>query len=202
MTSLDVELPDAETVFHHYFGPWFPPEDPRNPKLRSDLEQVELEKGQHIRVLSPLTEEGRTRMLAQLERTSRAALQDLPSLLKVQGAADRNWLTALETYLAPEYLQNLLRVSPPEKVDNQYLVLCCESGALIAEVLRREWPALQWIADFPYFESSLFDLNTKVMIPVFHWAVKVMSGDERKPLADKVAATVEYLQQGHASPAS
>lgn len=187
-------LPDAETVYHHFFTPWFPLEDPREAFLRSDLEQIELEPGQHIRVLSPLTEEGRERIQAQLEHTTRAARQDLAALLRTDVPPDRGWLTRLEAHFTPETLQELFRGSNPERPDNPYLVLCCESGALIAEVLQSEWPALQWIPDFPYFESSLFDLNTKVRIPVFHWAIKLMSGDERKPLGHKVSATLEYLR--------
>jgi hypothetical protein len=195
--SKAVELPDAETVYHHFFGPWFPPEDPRTPMLRSDLEQVELEAGQHIRVLSPLTDEGRGKIESQLDRTTRAALQDIPTILRRDAnTPDRAMLAELEAYLTPEKLQDLMRTSNPEKMDNPFLILCCETGALIAEVLQKEWPRLQWIGDFPYFESSLFDLNTKVMIPTFHWAVKLMSGDERKPLADKVAATTDYLRAG------
>jgi hypothetical protein len=190
------DLPNAETLHNHFFGAWIPPEDPRPPLLRSDLEQAELEPGQHIRVLSPLTDEGRAHILAQVERTTQAALVDMPALLQLSGTPSREWLTALENYLTPEKIQELLRASNPEKMDNPYFVLCCESGALIAEVLKKEWPSLQWIGDFPYFESCLFDLNTKVMIPVFHWALKTMSGDERKPLADKVAATIEFLQNG------
>lgn len=188
------DLPDAETVFHHFFTPWFPLEDPREAFLRSDLEQIELDPGQHIRVLSPLTDEGRQRILDQIERTTRSARQDLSAMLDLDGEPDRTWLTRLEAHLAPETLQSLLRGSNPEKPDNPHLVLTCEIGALIAEILRNEWPTLQWIPDFPYFESSLFDLNTNVRVPAFHWAIKLMSGDERKPLADKVAATVDYLR--------
>jgi len=190
------ELPDAETLYHHFFSGWIPPEDPRTPHLRSDLEQIELDPGQHIRVLSPLTDEGRQQMSAQIERTTQAALADFPLILSKAGEPTLEWLDALETHFTPEKIQELLRASNPDKMDNPYFVLCCETGALIGVLLQQQWPQLKWLGDFPYFESSLFDLNAKVMFPVFHWAVKSLSGDERHPLKEKVLAAVKFLQEG------
>jgi len=191
------DVPESEVLYHHFFAGWFSPEDPSTPMLRSDVEQVELEKGQHPRILSSLTQEGREIMGEQLQRTLQAALADFPPLLGVTGSPSEEWLDALETYATPERIQDLLRASNPEKPDNRYLILCCETGAVIAEILKTKWPRLQWVADFPYFESCLFDLNTRLRIPVFHWAVKALSGDERKPLRDKVAASLEFLENGN-----
>ncbi|MEX2606819.1 MAG: hypothetical protein WD708_05690 [Kiritimatiellia bacterium] len=191
---MSIELPDAETLYHHYFSRWIPPEDPREAQLRSDLEQIELEPGQHIRVLSPLTDEGRKEIDAKLARATRAALADIPALIHQSGPPSLDWLDALEDYLTPERLQELLRSSDPDNPNNLYMILCCETGALIGHLLRDAWPSLRWLGDFPYFESSLFDLNANVMLPTFHWAVKTISGDERKPLRDKITATVEFLR--------
>jgi hypothetical protein len=189
-----VELPDAETLYHHFFSGWIPPEDPRTPQLRSDLEQIELDPGQHIRVLSPLTDEGRQHIDAQLARTTDAALADLPRLLKVTGSPGLDWLDALENHFTPDRLQELLRGSNPEKIDNPYFVICCETGALIGHLMQQQWPQLRWLGDFPYFESSLFDLNAKAMFPVFHWAVKSLSGDDRHPLKAKIKASIDFLR--------
>jgi hypothetical protein len=131
----------------------------------------------------------------QRARTTQAALADIPQLLKVSGEPTLEWLDKLETYLSPEKIQELLRNSNPEKMDNPYFVLCCETGALIGHLLQKQWPQLKWLGDFPYFESSLFDLNAKVRFPVFHWAVKTMSGDELHPLKEKVHASVDYLRE-------
>ena len=192
---MSIELPDAETLYHHFFSRWIPPEDPRDAQLRSDLEQIELEPGQHIRVLSPLTDEGRKEIDAQLARATEAALADIPALLKLDTPPSLDWLDALETHLTPGRIQELLRGSDPDKLDNAYLILCCETGALIGHLLRNAWPSLRWLGDFPYFESGLFDLNAAIRIPVFHWAIKTLSGDERKPLRDKVAATIDFLRE-------
>jgi hypothetical protein len=162
--------------------------------LRSDLEQVELQEGQHIRILSPLNEEGRNLMTQQLQRTTQAALADFPHLLGVTGSPTAAWLTALESKATPEQLQQWLRSSNPERPDNPWFVICCETGTVIAEVLRAEWPRFQWIPDTPYFESDLFDLNARVRIPVFHWAVKALSGDERRPLAEKISACLDFVR--------
>lgn len=191
---MSTELPDSETLYHHFLAGWISPEDPRDRILRSDLEQVVLEPGQHIRVLTPLNEEGQKLMRNQLERSTRAALADFPAMLQVEGSPSVEWLTRLEAHVTPERLQNWLRMSDPEKPDNPWFVLCCETGTIIAEVLRQGWPRLQWLPDTPYFESDLFDLNAKVRIPVFHWAVRALSGDEVHPLRDKIEATLTFLR--------
>ncbi len=196
---MSIELPDSETLYHHFFSPWISPEDPRDKILRSDLEQVELDAGQHIRVLSPLTDEGRTQIDAQLARTTQAALTDLPALLKLEGEPSLDWLDAFEEHFTPARIQELLRASNPEKMDNPYFVLCCEAGALIGLLLQKQWPQLRWLGDFPYFESSLFDLNGKALFPVFHWALKSLSGDERHPLKKKVLASVDFLRESNGS---
>ena len=191
---MSIELPDAETLYHHFLAGWIAPEDPRDRILRSDLEQIELQPGQHIRTLTPLNEEGQRLMMDQLERTRQAALAGFTTMLSVEHPPSPEWLDRLEAHVTPERLQQWLRMSNPEKPDNPWFVLCCETGAVLAELLKRGWPRLQWLADTPYFESDLFDLNAKVRIPVFHWAVRALSGDESQPLSDKLEATLEFLR--------
>ena len=36
-------------------------------------------------------------------------------------------------------------------------------------------PRLSWLYDWPYWESALYDQETRSRINVFHWAVKKMS---------------------------
>lgn len=191
---MSVELPDAETLYHHFLAGWISPDDPRDRLLRSDLEQIELQPGQHIRMITPLNQEGQKLMKDQLQRTTQAALADFPAMLQVEGPPSVAWLKRLEEHVTPERLQGWLRMSNPEKPDNPWFVLCCETAAVIAEVLKKEWPRLQWLPDTPYFESDLFDLNAKVRIPVFHWATRALSGDETNPLEEKIDATLEFLR--------
>ncbi len=187
-------LPDAETVYQYYLAPWIPEGDGRPRQLRSDLEEIELLKGQHIRILSPLPEDTRLQVEQQLLGMQEAAIQDLGSLLKQEGAPTLDWLEALESWADEEQVQQLFRESPPHEVDNSWLLICCECGALFASLLQQRHPQLQWLPDWPYFESSLFDLNRRVRIPVFHWAVKLLSGEERQPLREKVEGVKQFLQ--------
>lgn len=189
------QLPTAETLYAIYFSRWMPDEDPRAPQLRSDLEEIEDLGGAPLQSLSPLTPEGHKHVAAQLRQMETAAVQDLAALLGMETPPGPDWLDALEAKATPAQLQTWLRGSDPARPDNTYFLLCCETGALIARLLRQKWPALTWLHDFPYFESSLFDLNQKVMIPVFHWAVKTLSGDERQPLRQKVEGTVDFLKK-------
>lgn len=65
--------------------------------------------------------------------------------------------------------------SHPEDFGGDYVVLCCEFGAVLGHVMRARQPRLFWYLDWPYWESMLLDPQTGTVIPVFHWAIKKMS---------------------------
>lgn len=188
-----VELPSAETLYNLFLARWTGEEDPRVPELRGDLEEIELEPGTHPRELCRLPSDVRPQVRAHLKQVEEAAVADLGGLFDLSGEPSLDWLDAIDRQITPERLQGWLRGSDPARQDNSYLLLCCELGTLLARILRTRHPALQWIEDIPYFESVLFDLNRKTMIPVFHWAVKTLSGDERHPLREKVLAVDSFL---------
>lgn len=187
------DLPSAETLYNLFLAPWWPPEEPQRPELRGDLEEIELPPGGHIRDLCPLPRELREAVRSQLDRTTAAAKTDLAALLGRNDPPGIAWLTALEAHATPAQLQQWLRSSDPARPDNNYLVLVCETGTLIAHLLQTRHPRLRWLEAFPYFESTLFDLNRMTLIPVFHWAVKLLSGDDRQPLRDKIGALAHFL---------
>lgn len=188
------ELPSSETLYAVFFAPWFDPTDPRLPRLRSDLEEIELPPGVHPRTLCELVPEERRQVETHLANITRAALSDLPALLGTGPEPDTDWLDALHRKASPAQLQAWLQSSRPDNPQNNYLLLTCELGALLAVLLQRRHSGLRWIEDLPYFESCLFDLNRRVRIPVFHWAVKALSGDEQPPLTEKLQAALTYLR--------
>ncbi len=193
MTSTP-DLPSAETLYAVFFAPWFDPADPRAPRLRSDIEEIELPPGTHPRTLCELNPDERRQVETYLANITRAALSDLPALLGRDGEPDIAWLEALEAKAAPAQLRAWLQSSHPENPQNNYLLLTCELGALLAVLLQRNHPGLRWIEDLPYFESCLFDLNRRVRIPVFHWAVKALSGDAETGLREKTDAALKFLR--------
>lgn len=188
------DLPSAETLYNVFFAPWFDPADPRLPRLRSDIEEIELPPGTHPRTLCELSPDERRHAESLLARITRAALADLPALLHLTGDPAPDWLHALHAKATPQQLQTWLRSSNPQNPQNNYLLLTCELGALLALLLQHRHPGLRWIEDLPYFESALFDLNTKTRIPVFHWAVKALSGDPQTSLPEKLTATLTLLR--------
>ena len=194
MNTPSPELPDAETLYSVFFAPWFDPADPRHPRLRSDIEEIELPPGTHPRALCELSPPERRQVETLLAGITRAALSDLPALLGRSGEPESAWLDALAAKATPAQLQAWLQSSNPENPQNNYLLLCCELGALLAVLLQRQHPGLRWIEDLPYFESCLFDLNRRIRIPVFHWAVKALSGDAEPPLREKTGAALKFLQ--------
>ncbi len=190
-----MRLPNSETLYATYFVPWMPPEDGELRLPRSDLETIDLPPGTHPRVLDTLAPDHRRQVEEQLARIAEAARQDFVSLLGVSGEPSAAWLDALEAWASPARLQKLWRGSDPANLGNSYLILCCETGAILAALLRQGRPGLRWLPEWPYWESSLFDLNTRTRIPVFHWALKTLSGDERQPLRDKIRATLEFFRE-------
>jgi hypothetical protein len=188
------DLPAAETLYAVFFAPWFDPADPREPRLRSDIEEIELPPGTHPRTLCELNPDERRQVESYLAGITQAALSDLPALLNLEGDPTPAWFDALEAKATPAQLQAWLQSSNPQSPQNNYLLLTCELGALIAVLLQRNHPGLRWIEDLPYFESCLFDLNRRVRIPVFHWAVKTLSGDTETRIREKFEASLKYLR--------
>ncbi len=79
-----------------------------------------------------------------------------------------------EFYGRPE-VAALIRRSDPTDFSNEYLVLCCELGAAIGEVFRGLDANLEWVYDWPYWESAIWHPKSGSQINVFDWAVKKLS---------------------------
>ena len=63
--------------------------------------------------------------------------------------------------------------------------------------MREAEPQLEWLADWPYWESALLDVPSGYRINVFHWAIKRFSeyGLEDGYRA-KVAKCLEMVRDG------
>jgi len=193
-----VTLPGADALFQCFCAGWYPDhrrhEDP--PELRPDLEEIELPPGTHVSALQFLDPEGRKQTADIIQKIGRAGEADWISTLGVTPPVDEKWLTAFEKAWPADRVLDAVRSSDPSSLDNPWLVLVCETGALVGSMLRQRRPALQWLYDAPYWDSSLFDLNTLVRVPVFHWAARRFSADGcDHPLIDKIEATMEFIQE-------
>ena len=191
-------LPTAEELFDTYFRPWYP--DQGNDRtlygLLPDLEEIELPTGTPISVLQPLDDrKDRQAVLAHLERMTEAAQQDFAPLLGIQAPFGPHWIAAFEEQVDEGQIQKWIEQSPPDDLQNNLLLIVCETALLLAEELIARRPGLQWLPDVPYWESALFDLNTRVRIPVFHWVIKRLAADyEKEPLLPKIEAAVSFIE--------
>lgn len=196
-------LPPAEALFQCFCAGWYPAERRQleAPRLFTDLEEIELPPGVHISALSPLSPEGNQIAAEQIARMEEAALVDWQQVLGAAPPPGPAWLEPFENQYTASALLDLIRSSDPDRANNPWLVVACETGTLLAHLLRQQRPALQWLYDLPYWDSCLFDLNTRVRIPVFHWAFKRLSGDGMADrLEDKINATLAFIRDTESQP--
>ena len=189
-------LPTPDELFTTYFAPWYGSEINEQYQLRvlPDMETIELPEGTPISVLNPLPEADRKKVAHQISSMTSGIDQDWPTLLKIEGAFSRDWLDHYQARFNEEGISEIIRGSQPANFSNNLLVLTCQLGVAIARALQQECPRLQWLYEAPYWDSSLFDLNTMTRMNVFHWAVRAMSSEcgEQK-LSEKVQASAAFI---------
>lgn len=187
-------LPDADDVFRRYFARWYDPEDLARrgfEATRSDVEQRYCA-GIGGADASPLTPEAQADVAGQIETMLDAVRTDWPDAFGIKGAVGLAWVDAFDRYYDAARVAKLLERSNPADFGNELLVLCCEFGAVLGSVLRAEAPRLEWLYDWPYWESALLDPAHGYRINVFHWAVKKFS---RYGVDDGFAAKIQQCAQ-------
>jgi len=175
---MSIDLPHCDELFLRYFDRWYDEEDRTRrgfQATRPDLVTLDELIGKEPRDFATLTEEGCDQVLARIVRMTDAARSDWSHLLPDSGEMDQRWLSAIDAYYDRERIHHLIEESDPSDYSNDYLVTCCEFGAVLGHVLQAALPRLEWDFGWPYWESALFDPETGSVIPVFHWAVKKMS---------------------------
>jgi hypothetical protein len=174
MTNL--ALPDCDAVFDKYFARWYDEDDRRSRVYTATRPDVEAftKRGTPAALASRLTEDGQRQAKAQIDAMARAAESDWPDL----SAAKRTsvaWVEAFDDYWTRDRVRDLLDRADPGEDSNDVLVICCEFGAVLGDVMRHELQHLEWLCDRPYWESALLDVPSGYRINVFHWAIKKFS---------------------------
>jgi hypothetical protein len=189
-------LPPADNLFHTFFAPWYPEQKDGKARLQADVELVEFPEGVHIDSLNNLNEDGRNLASRQLNSILLAGKADIGGQLKKRGAPlDLDYVKAIDAHFQPKVVEGVLGQSDRTKYANPYLVLSCELGAIVGETLKTLRPELQWVYDLPYWDSFLFDLNSKTKINVFFWAVRRLSGEwDKQTLSAKVQAALDFIK--------
>jgi hypothetical protein len=170
-------LPDADAVFHRYFAPWYEPDDLArrgHAATRPDAEWREPS-GVRAAALSPLDPDGQREVAERIDAMVDAARGDWAGIPGADGPSGPAWVDAFDRYYDRERVGEVLDDSDPADFSNELVVLCCELGAVLGEVLRRQWPRLEWLYDWPYWESALHDPVHGSRLNVFHWAIRKFS---------------------------
>ncbi len=173
-------LPDADAVYLRFFDRWLKPSDRERRGFvaaRPDLLELAPLRGVAAVELSPLAEERRTKVADQVARMVVAARSDWKQLCAPFDVLTHEGLAALDAAFDPPAVLELIRSSDPADFGNSLLVTTCELGAVLGEALRAARPTLQWVADWPYWESTLVDRPTGCVIAPFHWAIRKLSAD-------------------------
>ncbi len=171
-------LPDCNVLFERYFERWYPKEYVAargKPSILPDISNRHDLVGMNTEQISPLTPEWQARTQNQIDEMLRAAQADWPKSWAVREPVSPQWVEVFDNFFTAHKISELLKSSPEDNFTNQYVVLCCEFGAVMGHVLRQVNPRLVWLLDYPYWDSSLFDPASGISMAVFHWAIKKMS---------------------------
>ena len=193
------ELPACDDVWRRFFRPWYREGDVerrRHAATKPDAERV-FEAGTPSGAVSPLTDAGVERVNVQLESMRKAALEDWPTYLDVRAPIGLEWIGAFDQHWTRERVGEVLDAADPTDFSNEVVVLSCELGIVIGDVFRTACPQLEWLLDWPYWESCLLDVPTGYVINVFDWAIARLS---EYGIADgyaaKVGRAIELVRTG------
>ena len=139
------------------------------------METIAEWKGLSSEELARLSEDGEAEVHNQIQSMVDAATEDWVEFLSVSPPITLDWIDAFDRYYTREEIAKVIDRSHPSDYSNEYLVLCCEFGAVLGRCLIDLNPGLFWLPDYPYWETPVFDSKSGSLINVFSWAVKKMS---------------------------
>ena len=145
---------------------------------------------------SPLSKDKQTEVSQRIQTMLDATRTDWARYLYLTGEPDLRWIETFDQYHDRDQIQQLIGRSNPKDFSNDYVVTCCEFGAVLGYVMVSLQPRLRWHYEWPYWESALFDPQSGNLVPPFHWAVKKMSEyGVDDGFAAKVEACLQILDQ-------
>lgn len=167
----------CDVLFRHFFVPWYrlPPEVDAPRTTKGDIEFYAEAAGQAAGQAWRVPEERQRRTKREVEKMVDAAREDWLSYLPVDDAVSLAAVDAFDAHWTRNRVAEVIRSSDAGDFTNDYLVLTCELGAVLGEVMCELLPTLEWLYSDPYWESSLWYIPTGGRIYPFHWAIKRMS---------------------------
>ncbi len=199
MTCRMEELLDAPDVYARWFARWLRSADRERrgaESLRPDLIEVAAFRAVPAAELSTLASEVQQKVLDQIGRMVAAARVDWKEWCGRHDVLSREGLGAIDAGFDPAAIAQIHSSSDPEDFGNTLLVTACELGGVIGSALAAARPSLHWVPDWPYFESTLVDRPTGVVIPPFHWAIRKLSAQGAGGgLVERVGVVLSHLAQ-------
>jgi hypothetical protein len=191
-------LPHCDELFLKFIAPRYSDQDRKRracKSTRGDMEQI-LKPNLTAEMASPLYPEVQKEVMEQIRTMIEAACEDWSRLLGRKITPTIEAIEMIDEYYDREKIHALIDATDPDESSNDYLVSCIEFGVMVGEVLRSRSGDLVWAADWPYWESFVYDPKTGYRINVFHWAVKKFSEygwDDG--FAEKIDVCIEMLKK-------
>ena len=165
-----LQLPDCDKLFRRFFDRWYSDDDRQRkgfPATRPDAIQVPEYVGKSALQVTPLTRGARAEVTKQIGTMQGAASEDWNSYFAVKKPISLRWIDAFDKHYDRNRVRSVIKTSDPTDFSNDYVVSCCEFGAVLGHVFCRLNRRLRWLHDWPYWESAIFDPKSGYVIPVF-----------------------------------
>lgn len=183
------DLPHCDELHLKFFDRWYSSED-RQRRLykatRPDLEEL---------ISCParsLSSDDKRTIEKQVAGMLAAAREDWPRYLEVTEPISKHWINAFDRHYDERAVRGVLERSDPNDFSNDYVIICCELGAVLGEIFLSTRSGFAWEYDSPYWESAIINQKKTHRVNVFHWAIKKMSG---YGAADKLEEKIELALQ-------
>lgn len=196
------DLLTPEAAFERFFAHWYEPEalEARGP--RSALPDVVewCPPGTPAGEVQPLTVEGQAAVREFIDGVFEAAQEDWPALIGVDPPVSLEWIAAFDRHHDAARVAEISTLADATEMGNGYMTLVAEFGAVLAHVARERRPALVWVYDWPFWDSSLLDPASGLRLNVFAWAMKKFTGaGVGDSSAARLEAALELLRHPPAS---
>ena len=162
-----------------FFDRWYDDDDRKRKGFKAtcpDVYSGKYKKETPASKLTPLLGDTLKGVAAQVDRMVEAAREDWASSFNSPNPISLEGLQDFDRHYDADRIRMVIDRSKPEDYGNDYVVVCIELGAVLGKVLKELRPELEWVWDWPYWESYLWNAETSDQFKVFHWAIKKMSG--------------------------
>ncbi len=198
------ELPHCDELYDRFFRPWYSEAElvyRESEITRPDVYTCEGLAGHEAAELSRFEQTDQAKIIEQIAvRMHDAATSDFATRLghKLENGLDG--IDDIDRHFDSDQIASLISDSDDTDDANDYLITCIELGSLLGNNLIALDSTLEWLAEMPYWESSIWHAPTGTMIAPVHWAIKKMSGyawDDG--LVGKCHAAIEVIKRAQSA---